>query len=67
MFEETRIVTKRLYERPDDSWTMDGALASGCYDALREVLAQGDPDGDPGAGHEVGAARAGAARTSPPV
>ena len=43
MFEETRIVTKRLYERPDDSWTIDGALASGCYDALREVLAQGDP------------------------
>ena len=42
-FEETRIVTKRLYERPDDSWTIDGALASGCYDALREVLAQGDP------------------------
>ena len=45
MFEETRIVTKRLHERPDDSWTMDGALASGCYDALRDVLAQGDPAG----------------------
>jgi NADH-quinone oxidoreductase subunit F len=42
-FEETRIVTKRLHERPDDSWTMEGALASGCYDALRDVLAQGDP------------------------
>ena len=42
-FEETRIVTKRLHERPDDSWTIDGALASGCYDVLRDVLAQGDP------------------------
>ena len=32
---ETRIVTKRLHERPDDSWTIDGALATGAYDALR--------------------------------
>ena len=30
--EERRIVTKRLHERPDDSWTIDGALASGAYD-----------------------------------
>ena len=41
--QETRIVTKRLYERPDDSWTMDAALASGCYDVLRDVLAKDDP------------------------
>ena len=41
--EERRIVTKRLHDRPDDSWTIDGALASGAYDALREVLAKGDP------------------------
>ena len=25
---ETRIVTKRLHDRPDDSWTIDGALAT---------------------------------------
>ncbi|MCU1429474.1 MAG: dehydrogenase subunit [Actinomycetia bacterium] len=42
-FSETRIVTRRLHERPDDSWTIDGALASGAYDSLRQVLAQGDP------------------------
>ena len=52
--EETRIVTKRLHERPDDSWTIDGALASGCYDVLRDVLAQRRPDGDPGAGRSSG-------------
>jgi NADH-quinone oxidoreductase subunit F len=42
-FSETRIVTRRLHERPDDSWTIDGALASGAYDSLRQVLAHGDP------------------------
>src|SRR4051794_503431 len=40
--EERRIVTKRLYERPDDSWTIDGALAGGAYETLRAVLAKGD-------------------------
>jgi len=40
---ETRIVTKRLHERPDDSWTIEGALESGAYDALRRVLSRGDP------------------------
>src|SRR5947208_3568887 len=39
---ETRIVTKRLRDRPDDSWTIDGALASGAYDTLRAVLAKAD-------------------------
>src|SRR5947208_6037479 len=39
---ETRIVTKRLRHRPDDSWTIDGALASGAYDTLRAVLAKAD-------------------------
>ena len=29
--EETRIVTRRLRERPDDSWTIEGAVASGAY------------------------------------
>jgi NADH-quinone oxidoreductase subunit F len=42
-FTETRIVTKRLRDRPDDSWTIEGALASDCYEALREALALGDP------------------------
>jgi NADH-quinone oxidoreductase subunit F len=39
---ETRIVTKRLHDRPDDSWTIDGATASGAYESLRAVLAKGD-------------------------
>ncbi|MGQ0826183.1 MAG: NADH-quinone oxidoreductase subunit NuoF [Actinomycetota bacterium] len=41
--QETRMITERLYERPDDSWTIDGALASGAYDAFREVLRAGNP------------------------
>src|SRR6185295_9147757 len=36
-------VTQPLHDRPDDSWTIDGALASGAYEALRAVLAKGDP------------------------
>lgn len=40
---ETRIITKRLRERPDDSWTIDGYLASGGYEAFRKALAMG-PD-----------------------
>jgi NADH-quinone oxidoreductase subunit F len=46
--EETRLVTKRLHERPDDSWTIDGALASGAYEIFRGALRAGDP----GAIHE---------------
>ena len=41
--EERRIVTQRLHDRPDDSWTIDGALASGAYEVLRATLAKGDP------------------------
>ena len=41
--QERRIVTKRLSEHPDDSWTIDVALASGAYETLRAVLAKGDP------------------------
>ena len=37
---ETRIVTKRLHDRPDDSWTIDGALATGAYEALRDGAAR---------------------------
>jgi NADH-quinone oxidoreductase subunit F len=40
---ETRIVTRRLHDRPDDSWTIDAAVATGAYDSLRAVLAANDP------------------------
>jgi len=39
-----RIVTRRLHERPDDSWTIDAALATGAYDALRKALSGMNPD-----------------------
>src|SRR5262249_45275764 len=42
-FTETRIVTKRLHDRPDDSWTIEGAVASGAYKSLETVLRHGDP------------------------
>jgi NADH-quinone oxidoreductase subunit F len=35
---ETRIITRRLHDRPDDSWMVDAALATGCYDGLRKAL-----------------------------
>ena len=35
---ETRLVTARLRERPEDSWTMDGAVASGGYESLKQAL-----------------------------
>jgi NADH-quinone oxidoreductase subunit F len=41
--EETRIITRRLHERPDDSWTVAGANATGAYEVLRDVLRAGDP------------------------
>ena len=41
--EETRIVTRRLHDRPDDSWTIDGALASGAYESFKQTLTQADP------------------------
>jgi NADH-quinone oxidoreductase subunit F len=40
---ETRIITQRLHDRPDDSWTMAGASATGAYEVLRDVLRTGDP------------------------
>jgi NADH-quinone oxidoreductase subunit F len=36
---ETRIITKRMHDRPDDSWTIDAAVATGTYDGLRKALA----------------------------
>ena len=35
---ETRLVTARLRERPEDSWTMEGAVASGAYESLKQAL-----------------------------
>jgi NADH-quinone oxidoreductase subunit F len=32
------MVTARLHDRPDDSWTIDAALATGAYDGLRKAL-----------------------------
>ncbi len=40
---ETRIVTARLHDRPEDSWTIDAALATGAYESLRAALA-GTPE-----------------------
>ena len=40
---ETRFVTARLHDRPDDSWTIEGAVASGAYEMLRAALSAGDP------------------------
>jgi NADH-quinone oxidoreductase subunit F len=39
---ETRIITRRLHERPDDSWTIDGAVADGAYNVFRDVLRAND-------------------------
>jgi NADH-quinone oxidoreductase subunit F len=36
---ETRIITKRLRDRAEDSWTLAGFTASGGYEALRKALA----------------------------
>ena len=36
--EEVRIVTKRLREHPEDSWTMYRALTDGAYDAARRAV-----------------------------
>ncbi len=36
--QETRLLTKRMNDRPADSFTMEGALATGAYDMLRKAL-----------------------------
>ncbi len=41
--QETRFVTKRLHDRPDDSWTIDGAVGSGAYEQLRAVVSANNP------------------------
>ena len=35
---ETRVVTARLHDHPDDSWTMEAALGTGAYEGLRKAL-----------------------------
>jgi NADH-quinone oxidoreductase subunit F len=44
---EHRMLTKRLHDRPDDSWTMEAAIATGAYEGLRKALTM-----EPGAIHE---------------
>ncbi len=39
---ETRLVSRRLREFPDDSYTVERALADGAYDTWREVLRRAD-------------------------
>ena len=41
---ETRIVTKFLRERPDDSWTIDAALANGAYATLDTLFDKAPED-----------------------
>ncbi|MGH8972541.1 MAG: NADH-quinone oxidoreductase subunit NuoF [Acidimicrobiia bacterium] len=36
---ETRIITKRLRDFPDDSWTLERSRATGGYEGLRKALA----------------------------
>ena len=61
MVQETPVITKFLRERPDDSWTVDAALANGAYDGLRKALGD-DARGDRRRGHDVGAAGQGRRR-----
>ncbi|MGH9051211.1 MAG: NADH-quinone oxidoreductase subunit NuoF [Acidimicrobiia bacterium] len=35
---ETRVVTSRLHDHPDDSWTTEAALGTGAYEGLRKAL-----------------------------
>ena len=44
MPEETRLITRRLREFPEDSWTIDRALDDGAYDSLRKVVTKMTPD-----------------------
>ncbi len=36
--QETRVITKFLRERPNDSWTLDAALANGAYSTLDRLF-----------------------------
>jgi NADH-quinone oxidoreductase subunit F len=41
---ETRIITTRLHDRPNDSWTIEAALATGCYDGMRKAFSMSRDD-----------------------
>src|SRR6185295_7658311 len=42
--QETRIITKFLHERPDDSWTIDAAMDNGAYQGLEKALGMAPED-----------------------
>ncbi len=44
MIEETYMVLKRAREFPDDSWTLERALATGAYDNLKKAVTGIAPD-----------------------
>ena len=44
MVKETRIVTKFLRDHPDDSWTIDAALANGTYATLDTLFDKAPED-----------------------
>lgn len=44
MVQETRIVTRRLREFPEDSWTMERVLADGGYEQLKRALGMAPAD-----------------------
>ena len=51
---DARIVTQRLRELPDDSWTIDAALAHRRATTAAQGAGHGDPRRDPGAGEGSG-------------
>jgi NADH-quinone oxidoreductase subunit F len=42
--QETRVITKFLRERPDDSWTLDAALANGTYSMIDTLFDRAPED-----------------------
>ncbi len=42
--EEVRVVTRRLREYPDDSWTIERALADDAYEGARRAVTELSPD-----------------------
>ena len=44
MAEETRVVTRRLREFPEDSWTLERALDDGAYEAARKAITTKSPE-----------------------
>ena len=59
---KTRIITKRLHDRPDDSWTIDGAVARRRVRRVARRAAGKDDRRHPGTGEAVGTPRPGRRR-----